>query len=150
MIAALFLRGPVTCRSRQLYERLICPPTNHFAHGQFHSSTLSHFLNQCSSSAMRPQNFSGSSTDSLYICSYSARLLMCAARLNSAGGSNLRCSCRMESMLVDCASTTLSAMCNLGYWSRNRARDSEKHSTHEPDLLSAHRLENRPTKLLMR
>src|SRR5579872_6065277 len=74
---------------------------------------------------------------------------MCAARLNSAGGSNLRCSCRMESILVDCASTTLSAMCNLGYGSRNRARDSEKHSTHERDLLSAHSSENRPNKLLM-
>src|SRR5580765_3276054 len=101
MIAALFFLQVVTCRSRQLYERLISPPTNHFAHGQFHSNTLSHFLNQCSSFATRDQNASGFSTDSLYIRSYSSRLLTCACRLNSGGHSNFRCSCRMESMLVD-------------------------------------------------
>src|ERR1051326_1805336 len=64
MIAALFLRQLVTCRSRQLYDKLICPPTNHFAHGQFHSRTLSHFLNQCSSLATLDQNVSGLSMDS--------------------------------------------------------------------------------------
>ena len=36
------------CRSRQLYEIFILPPTNHFAKGSFHSSTVSHFLNQSS------------------------------------------------------------------------------------------------------
>ena len=71
------------------------------AHGQFHSSTLSHFLNQYNSPATRDQNLSGSFTDSLYRCSYSSRLLMCACRAKSGGQSNLRCSCRMESMLVD-------------------------------------------------
>ncbi len=37
MIAALLRRGPSRWRSRQLYERLICPPTNHFANGSSHS-----------------------------------------------------------------------------------------------------------------
>ena len=60
MMAALFLRQVWTWRSRQLYERLILPPTNHFAHGQSHSSTLSHGLNQCSSRAMSAQKPSGS------------------------------------------------------------------------------------------
>src|ERR1017187_7314221 len=45
------------------------------------------------------------------MASYSARLLTCASLLNSAGGSNLRCSFRMESMLGPWVSTTaLSAM----------------------------------------
>src|SRR5579863_7351696 len=108
MMAALFLRHVATWRSRQLYDRLNCPPTNHFAHGQFHSRTFSHFLNQCNSLATRDQNVSGSSIDSLYSTSYSARLLTWARLLNSAGGSNLRCSLRMESMLVPWGLTALS------------------------------------------
>src|ERR1700757_5011362 len=110
MMAALFFLHVATCRSRQLYERLISPPTNHFAHGQFHSSTLSHFLNQCSSPAMADQNLSGSSIDSLYRRSYSSRFLTCACRLNSGDGSNRRCSCRMESILTCGSMTALSAM----------------------------------------
>src|ERR1035438_1805083 len=43
--------------------------------------------------------------------SYSSRLLMWACLLNSAGGSNLRCSFRIESMFGPWVSTTaLSAM----------------------------------------
>src|SRR5579862_3532949 len=110
MMAALFFLHVATCRSRQLYERLISPPTNHFAQGQFHSRTLSHFLNQCSSPATADQNLSGSSIDSLYRRSYSSRFLTCAFRLNSGDGSNLRCSCRMESMLTCGSMTALSAM----------------------------------------
>src|SRR5205823_6000831 len=82
------------------------------AHGQFHSSTLSHFLNQCSSLATRDQNLSGSSTDSLYRRSYSSMLLTWACWLNSGGGGNLRCSCRMESMFVG-STTAFSGMENL-------------------------------------
>src|SRR6476646_9013428 len=105
MMAGLFLRPVSIWRSTQLYERLNCPPTNHFAQGQFHSSTVSHFLNQCSSLATRDQNLSGSSTDSLYRRSYSSMLLTCACWLNSAGGGNLRCSWRIESMLGEWEST---------------------------------------------
>src|SRR5579859_5528269 len=100
MIAALFFLHVATWRSRQLYERLVSPPTNHFAQGQFHSSTLSHFLNQCSSPATADQNLSGLSIDSLYKRSYSSRFFTWACRLNSGDGSNLRCSCSMESMLA--------------------------------------------------
>src|ERR1700752_2926130 len=105
MMAALFFLHVATWRSRQLYDRLISPPTNHFAHGQVHSSTLSHFLNQCSSPATADQNLSGSSIDSWYKRSYSSRFLTCACRLNSGDGSTLRCFCRMESMLA-CGSLT--------------------------------------------
>src|SRR6185436_18293760 len=42
MMAALFLRGPSTCRSRQLSERLSLPPINHFAYGSFQSSVFFH------------------------------------------------------------------------------------------------------------
>src|ERR1700756_1917418 len=110
MMAALFFLHVATCRSRQLYERLISPPTNHFAQGQFHSRTLSHFLNQCSSPATSDQNLSGSLIDSLYRRSYSSRFLTCAFRLNSGDGLNLRCSCRMESMLTCGSMTALSAI----------------------------------------
>ena len=41
------------------------PPTNHFAWGRFHSSTLSQGLNQCSSFAASAQKASGSSMDCL-------------------------------------------------------------------------------------
>src|SRR5205085_1140897 len=77
---------------------LVLPPTNHLAFGAFHSSTLSHFLNQCSSSAALPQNCSGLSIDSRYMRSYSARLLIRACAANDGGGGNSRCSCRTESM----------------------------------------------------
>src|SRR3989339_1673940 len=64
--AALFRRPFFTCRSRQLYEALILPPTNHLAKGGFHSRTLSHFSNQSSSSANFDQNASGSLFASSY------------------------------------------------------------------------------------
>jgi len=51
------------CRSMQLYEMFVLPPTNHFAKGYFQSSTFVHFLYQVSSSAIFPQNFSKSFTD---------------------------------------------------------------------------------------
>ena len=43
------------CRSRQLDEALSFPPTNHFAYGGFHSSTVSHFVCQSSCSAHAAQ-----------------------------------------------------------------------------------------------
>src|SRR5439155_740351 len=77
---AIFSPRPCSIwRSRQLYDRLVFPPTNHLASGQFHSSTLSHFLNQCSASACLPQNVCGSSIDWRYIRSYSSRDLTATA-----------------------------------------------------------------------
>src|ERR1700748_3551046 len=99
MIAALFFRCVDKCRSRQLYEMLIFPPTNHFANGGlFQSSSVSHFLNHVSSDAIRGQNVSGDASDSLYSASYSAIVLMCACFVNSAGGGKRRRSVRMDSM----------------------------------------------------
>src|SRR3954452_25358623 len=53
--------------------------------------------------------------------SYSSSLLMCAVRRNSSGGSNLRCSCRTESILVlGAGKVTFSAMPGLGFRLRYR------------------------------
>src|SRR5689334_784462 len=101
-IAVLFPRPCSICRSRQLWLRFVFPPTNHFAYGAFHSSTLSHFLNQCSSLATSPQNFSGFSIDSRYSLSYSARLLICACAANSGRGGNKRFSCSADSIPDGC------------------------------------------------
>src|SRR5689334_15063036 len=88
MIAALFLRGPVRCRSRQLNERLSFPPTNHLANGGLDQSrTRSHFLNQSSSDARSAQNLSGSSSASLYIRSYCSidAIVACSTKLFGGG-----------------------------------------------------------------
>src|SRR4051812_48032763 len=82
-IATLSPLPAATCASRQLYERFVCPPTNHFAYGGFHSSTLSHLRNQCSSLAASAQKRSGLSTDARYIRRYSSIDLTCAAALNA-------------------------------------------------------------------
>src|ERR1700678_2143863 len=104
MMAALFLRQVATWRSRQLYERLILPPRNHFAHGAFHSSTLSHGLNQWSSRATSAQKPSGSAAARAQILSYSSLLWMWAFLLNSAGGGKERVSVRTESIFVPACS----------------------------------------------
>src|ERR1051326_6416221 len=90
MMAALLRRGPSRWRSRQLYERLICPPINHFANGSFHSTTFLHGLNQWSSFAMRAQNFCGDLIDSVYNLRYCARDLTWACLTNAPEGLNLR------------------------------------------------------------
>src|SRR5262249_49188652 len=94
-MAVLSRRGPVRWRSRQLYEALIFPPTNHFACGSFHSTTRSQRLNQCSRSAWAAQKRSGSSCACCQRASYSARLLTCAFAEKSGGGGKVRCSLRM-------------------------------------------------------
>src|SRR5664279_1303149 len=106
MMAALFLRQVSTWRSRQLYEKLILPPRNHFAHGVFHSRTFSQGLNQCSSRAMSAQKPSGSAEARARSFSYCSGLLMIAFLLNSSGGGKLRCSVSVDSIFwfgaVDC------------------------------------------------
>src|ERR1700687_5425587 len=97
MIAVLFARPLCTLRSRQLKLRFILPPTNHLAEGRFHSSTLSHGLNQWSSFAIPAQNASGSSMDCLYMASYCSRLLMWACFENSSGGGKTRVSRSVDS-----------------------------------------------------
>src|SRR5438094_5817282 len=99
-MAALFLRGPSRWRSRQLELTLILPPTNHWACGSFQTSTLSHFLNQCSDSACSAQKPCGSSLARCQSFSYSARLLMWAYCEKSGGGGNCRVSLRTLVMLV--------------------------------------------------
>src|SRR6185369_9360876 len=79
---------------------LILPPPNHSACGGSHLSTVSHFLNQSSSSAMRAQKTSGLSCASARRLSTSASDLMCARAENSRGGGNTRSSCRTDSMFV--------------------------------------------------
>src|SRR6266702_1484511 len=94
MMAALFLRHVDRCRSMQLYDALILPPTNHFVSGISPSRTLSHLRNQCRWLASSPQNPAGSSLALRHILSYSASLLMLAAAVNSRGGGNVRVSCK--------------------------------------------------------
>ena len=57
MRAALVRRAVVMCRSRQLWETLSLPPTNHLALGAFHSSVFVHGLNQSRRFAHPSQNF---------------------------------------------------------------------------------------------
>src|ERR671938_254228 len=58
MSAARFLRGPATCRSRQLNDTLVLPPINHsmLAVLKSHFETLSQRLNQVMRSACSAQN----------------------------------------------------------------------------------------------
>src|ERR1700722_19707439 len=93
MMAALFFRHVVRCRSRQLYDALILPPTNHFVLGMGPSSTLSHLRNQVRLAAISPQKPAGSSFARFHIRLYSSSLLMLACALNSAAGGNSRVSC---------------------------------------------------------
>src|SRR5262245_59256591 len=94
MMAALFFRQVVRCRSRQLCDTLSLPPVNHFVSGISPSRTLSHLRNHSSWPASSPQNPAGSSLAFCHIRSYSASLLMWAAAEKSFGGSNLRVSCK--------------------------------------------------------
>src|ERR1700761_4268521 len=100
MMAALFLRGPARCWSRQFSETLSFPPTNHFANGSFHSKTFDHFLFQTSSAASRAQNLSGRLIDSSHILRYWASDWMRAFLENSLAGLKTRFSIRCDSILV--------------------------------------------------
>src|SRR6185369_7632479 len=100
MSAALLRLQVVRCRSKQLSEMLILPPPNHSACGGFHLSTVSHFLNQCSSSAMRAQNASGFDVASARRFSSSSSDLICACFENDSGGGKTRSSMSTESMLL--------------------------------------------------
>src|SRR6185369_9541378 len=79
---------------------LILPPPNHSACGGSHFKTVSHFLNQCSSSAMRAQNASGSAAASARRRSSSSIYLMCACSEKDCGGGKIRASCNTDSMFV--------------------------------------------------
>src|SRR5439155_24056005 len=59
-IAALFRRGPPTCRSRQFAETLSRPPTNHFAKGGSQSRTFDQGAIHSRVAAIRAQKASGS------------------------------------------------------------------------------------------
>src|SRR5437870_11219359 len=99
--AALLRRHVARCRSRQLYEMLILPPTNHCACGSSHFKTVSHFLNQCSSlSAIRAQNRSGSALAFARSASSPSIDLMWAFSANVFGGWKTRSSRWTDSMLV--------------------------------------------------
>src|SRR5271157_3612912 len=99
MMAALFLRQDSRCRSRQLYDALILPPTNHLVLGIVPSSTLSHLRNQCRLAAISPQKPAGSSLARFQSLLYSSSLLMLACAANSGGGGKMRASCRTLTML---------------------------------------------------
>src|ERR1044072_6944992 len=79
---------------------LILPPPNHSAWGGSHFKTVSHFLNQCSSSAMRAQNASGSAAASARSRASSSIDLMCACSENECGGRKILSSCNTDSMFV--------------------------------------------------
>src|SRR5580704_9469658 len=98
-MAALFLRQVSRCRSRQLYDALILPPTNHLVLGIVPSRTLSHLRNQWRLAAISPQKPAGSSFARFQSLLYSSSLLMLASAANSAGGGKTRNSCRTLSML---------------------------------------------------
>ena len=51
-----------TCRSRQLYDALSCPPSNHFTQGGSQVMTVSQRLTQPSRSACSAQNASWSAS----------------------------------------------------------------------------------------
>src|SRR3954471_9910966 len=109
MMAALFRRHVVRCRSRQLYETLVFAPRNHFANGAFdQSETCVHFLNQCRWSASSAQNVSGSFAAALYKSWYCCMDLMAARSLNCFGGlifsfcsiaEGPRCCCSRQSIV---------------------------------------------------
>ena len=61
MIAALLRRRSSRCRSRQLSVTLSVAPTNHFACGSSHSSSVVHGVRQTRSAVSRFQNVSGDS-----------------------------------------------------------------------------------------
>src|SRR5262245_43688286 len=73
---------------------------NHCACGASHSRTLSHLLNQESSSAIRAQKPSGSVCASERSDSNSAIDLICACLENCSGGGKTRSSVSTESMFV--------------------------------------------------
>src|SRR3954467_2277662 len=98
MIAALLRRCVERCRSRQFSEMFSFPPTNHFANGAFHSSTLLQRLRQVSSSASRAQNFCGCRIDSRCIRRYCSRLLIRAFCAKSFAGLKTRVSFKCDSM----------------------------------------------------
>src|SRR5271166_1932058 len=77
------------------------PPSNHFAHGTFQSSTRSQGLNQWSSRAIPAQNASGSSSACLHKRRYSSSPWMFAWALKSSGHSNTRCSWSVVSIWAD-------------------------------------------------
>src|SRR5215216_6739976 len=79
---------------------LILPPPNHSACGGSHFSTVSHDLNQCSSSAMRAQKDSGSASASARSLSSSSIDLICARCEKPSGGGKSRSSWSTDSMLV--------------------------------------------------
>src|SRR5215218_8253680 len=82
-------RPASTWRSRQLYETLSRPPTNHLANGGFdQSSTWSHLRNQCSCSACCAQNPSGSAS----AASYTDGSETTAPSRKSSGGGKVSCS----------------------------------------------------------
>src|SRR5262249_12701731 len=93
-MAILSRSGPARWRSRQLYEALILPPTNHLACGSCHSRTRSQRLNQCSRSAWAAQKPSGASWGFCHRASYSTRLLTWDLAEKSADGGKERCSLR--------------------------------------------------------
>src|SRR5213592_939963 len=76
------------------------PPTNHFAKGELHSRTRSHFRDQARACACSAQNPSGSFTLFSYSRRYSSRLLTCAPRLKSWGGGKTRFSLSNDSMSI--------------------------------------------------
>ena len=75
--------------------QFIFPPTNHFAHGRFHSSTLSHGLNQWSSSRSGPEPFRV--FDRLLVHRLVLLKALDMGALNSAGGGKTRFSRRVDS-----------------------------------------------------
>src|ERR1700716_2958854 len=60
IMAALFRRAECACRSTQLYVTFSFAPTNHLAHGAFHSRTFCHGANQSRCFASSAQQASGS------------------------------------------------------------------------------------------
>src|SRR5262245_33686065 len=101
MIAALLRRqafSPSRCRSRQLYETFVLPPTNHFAKGRFQSSVFFHGVNQETfSRAIFAQKRSGLFAPSAR-CSATVLRLQRARFANSALGSKRRLSLSRDTM----------------------------------------------------
>jgi hypothetical protein len=89
-MAALLRRSVVRCRSRQLYERLVVPPTNHFVAGASPAITCCGGANQWRAWAISAQKASGSWMLFSYSARYCSMERMWAWVENSSSGAKTR------------------------------------------------------------
>src|SRR5512138_2609039 len=111
-------RPASTWRSRQLYDTLSVPPTNHLANGGSHSRIVCHSSYQLTSSAAwRAQN----PCQSFSASSYTSAPVTSASALKVSGGGKVRSSTRSSSIAVDCGSGAMALPLCFGDLAVDRA-----------------------------